>query len=132
MAGPIPLINANGSVDYYERVVDRMGGLKKTQQSARLFMAPGVGHCNGGNGPQPQRIFDSVVNWVEKGIAPASIAAARGQAGVVAGGFGGAIPAAPPASPTTRPLCPYPAVARYKGTGSTDDAANFSCAAPKK
>lgn len=128
-----PLINANGSVDYYERVVDRMGGLKKTQEFARLFMAPGVGHCSGGNGPAPQGQFDAVVNWVEKGIAPEKIPASRGGPG---GARGAGPPArgggAPAASPMTRPLCPYPAVAKYKGTGSTDDAANFSCAAPTR
>ncbi|HTQ35885.1 MAG TPA: tannase/feruloyl esterase family alpha/beta hydrolase [Steroidobacteraceae bacterium] len=126
------LIDAMGSVDYYQRVVDRMGGLKKTQEFARLFMAPGVGHCGGGNGPAPQHQFDAVVNWVEKGIAPDTITAARVAA--PAGGFGfGALPGgAPPASPMTRPLCPYPAEARWNGKGPTDDAASFSCAAPGK
>ena len=123
------LINANGSVDYYNRLVARMGGLAKTQQFARLFMAPGVGHCGGGTGPAPQGQFDAVVKWVEKGTAPASITAARGTGG---GGPFGAPPGATPATPMTRPLCPYPAVAHYKGKGSTDDAANFSCAAPTK
>jgi hypothetical protein len=109
------LINAQGSVDYYDKVVERMGGLKRTQQFARLFMAPGVGHCGGGPGPQPQRPFDAVVNWVEKGIAPDSIPASKPSSG----------------GTQTRPLCPYPAVARWSGAGSSDDAANFSCAAPE-
>ena len=109
------LINAQGSIDYYDRVVDRMGGLKSTQKFARLFMAPGVGHCAGGTGPQPQRPFDAVVNWVEKGIAPERIPASRTNPG------GGT---------QTRPLCPYPAVARWNGSGSTDDAASFACAVP--
>jgi hypothetical protein len=142
-----PLINANGSVDYYERVVDRIGSLKKTQQFARLFMAPGVGHCGGG-GPSPQNAFKAVVDWVEKGIAPESILASRGgpgAAGPGAAGPGGAAPGGafgggrggfggggPAATPMSRPLCPYPAVAKYKGSGSTDEAANFSCAAPGK
>ena len=110
------LINANGTVDYYDRVVKKSGGLKRTQEFARLFMAPGVSHCAGGPGPQPQRPFDSVINWVEKGIAPDTIMAAKSAGGVT----------------QTRPLCPYPAVARWKGTGSTDDAASFSCAAPEQ
>ena len=110
------LINARGSIDYYDRVVERMGGLKSTQKFARLFMAPGVGHCAGGTGPQPQLAFDAVVNWVEKGIAPERIPASRAITG---GGI------------QTRPLCPYPAVARWNGTGSTDDAASFSCAVPQ-
>jgi feruloyl esterase len=67
------------------------------------------------------------VNWVEKGIAPQSILAARTAP---AGGPQAANATQAPAM--TRPLCPYPAVARYKGTGSTDDAASFSCVAPAK
>ena len=111
-----PLINANGSVDYYERVVSKSGGLKRTQQFARLFMAPGVAHCAGGAGPQPQRPFDAVVNWVERGIAPEAIRASRTVQGRT----------------EARPLCPYPAVARWDGKGDTADAASFSCAAPRK
>ena len=75
-------------------------------------MAPGVGHCGGGNGPQPQAIFDAVVNWVENGQAPERILAAKTSAGVVT---------------QTRPLCAYPTFARWTGTGSTDDADNFVC-----
>jgi hypothetical protein len=105
------LINANGTIDYYERVMKKMGGVKRTQQFARLFMAPGVAHCAGGPGPQPQQPFDAVVNWVEKGIAPEVIPASR----VVAG------------ATHTRPLCPYPAVARWNGTGNSSDAASYSC-----
>jgi hypothetical protein len=108
------LINAQGTVDYYDRVAGRMGGLKRTQQFARLFMAPGVGHCAGGPGPQPQRPFDSVVNWVEKGVAPEILMASK----QVSSGT------------QTRPLCPYPAVARWNNSGSSDDAANFSCTSP--
>lgn len=111
-----PLINAGGSIDYYARVMDRMGGLKRTQQFARLFMAPGVGHCAGGPGPQPQRPFDAVVNWVEKGIAPDTLPASRTVQGKV----------------QTRPLCPYPAVARHDGTGSPDDAASYSCVVQRR
>ena len=110
-----PLIMPEGTIDYYEKVVKRDGKLEKTQQFARLFMAPGVGHCAGGTGPQPQGLFDSVVKWVEKGEAPDSIVASK-----LAGEVG----------TRTRPLCPYPAVATYKGSGSTDDAANFRCEVP--
>jgi Tannase and feruloyl esterase len=108
------LINAQGTVDYYDRVVRKSGGLTKTQQFARLFMAPGVSHCAGGAGPQPQRAFDAVVNWVEKGVAPEVMLASKLSAGTT----------------QTRPLCPYPAVARWNGSGSTNDAASFSCAVP--
>ena len=80
------------------------------QDFYRLFRAPGVGHCGGGIGPQPQNLFDALVNWVENGVAPDTILAR-----------GGAVPT------RTRPLCPYPTTAIYNGSGSTDDAANFHC-----
>jgi pimeloyl-ACP methyl ester carboxylesterase len=100
-------------VHYYESVAKRYG--KGTGEFARLFMVPGMTHCSGGNGTDTFDPVTTIVNWVEKGKAPASIAASRVVGGKVV---------------RTRPLCPYPQVARYQGTGSTDDAANFSCAAP--
>jgi hypothetical protein len=107
------LIVPEGAIDYYDAVTQALGGgYKRTEQFARLFMAPGVGHCGGGNGPQPQAIFDAVVNWVEDGQAPDRILAAKTTGGVVT---------------QTRPLCGYPQFARWTGTGSTDDAANFVC-----
>jgi hypothetical protein len=108
------LINAQGTVDYYDRVVSKSGGLARTQKFARLFMAPGVGHCGGGTGPQPQQPFDAVVNWVENGITPEQIMAAKPVAGAI----------------QSRPLCPYPAKASWNGAGSSDDAANFACIMP--
>ena len=101
---------------YYDAVTNYMGGgYGQTQKFFRHFMAPGVGHCGGGSGPQPQNLFQAVVNWVEQGVAPDVITASK-SLGV------GAV--------QTRPLCPYPTVAKYTGSGSTDDAANFVCAAP--
>lgn len=83
------------------------------KQFARLFLAPGVGHCGGGEGPNPIGVFDALVNWVEKGAAPDTLPATRRrQDGTV----------------VARPLCAYPATARWTGNGSTDDAANFVCA----
>jgi feruloyl esterase len=109
------LISAEGSVDYYKRVQEKMGGAKKTSEFARLFMAPGVGHCGGGAGPGPYGQLDALRAWVEDGKAPETLAAARrDQAGAIT---------------RSRPLCPYPLVARYKGSGSTDDVANFTCSA---
>jgi feruloyl esterase len=105
------LISSEGTVDYYKRVQERMGGAKKTSEFARLFMAPGVGHCGGGAGPTPSGQLDAVRVWVEEGKAPETLAATRQAPGVM----------------RTRPLCQYPLVAKYKGNGSTDDAANFSC-----
>lgn len=110
-----PLINAMGSIDYYERVTREMGGIKKTQEFARLFMAPGIGHCGGGPGFAPTAAFDALVDWVEKGIAPDTLASTRIAAGKT----------------QTRPLCPHPSVARWDGKGPVDDASSYSCAAPK-
>jgi Tannase and feruloyl esterase len=104
------LISAEGTVDYYKRVVQRMGGAKETSDFLRLFMAPGVGHCGGGPGPSPTGQIEALLSWVEEGKAPETLTA-RQAAGVT----------------RTRPLCQYPLVAKYKGTGSTDDAANFVC-----
>ncbi len=110
------LINPQGTIDYYDRVVRKMGGLARTEQFARLFMAPGVEHCGRGAGPQPQHLFEAVVDWVEKGTAPESILAAKPAAG----------------GTLTRPLCPYPAEARWNGTGRSDDAAEFACVIPQR
>ena len=110
------LIMPQGSIMYYDAVTNFMGGgYAQSQQFFRHFLAPAVGHCSGGNGPQPQNLLQSVVDWVEQGIAPDRITASRTLSG-------GAL--------QTRPLCPYPAVAKYTGSGSTDDAANFVCTAP--
>ncbi len=105
------LIVPGGTIDYYDRVARRFGGYQRTQDFARLFMAPGVAHCGGGAGPQPQALFEAVVAWVEHGTAPERILATRASGGMT----------------QSRPLCPYPAFARWNGTGSSDDAANFVC-----
>jgi hypothetical protein len=109
------LIPTDGSIDYYKRVQQQMGGAKKTSEFARFFLAPGVSHCAGGPGPQPSGVLDALVTWVEDGKAPETLTATRrDQTGAVT---------------RSRPLCQYPLVAKYKGTGSTDDAANFVCSA---
>jgi len=107
------LISADGTIDYYKRVQQQMGGPNKASQFARLFMAPGVAHCAGGAGPNPYGQLDALLSWVEDGKAPETLTAARrDQAGAIT---------------RSRPLCQYPLVARYKGAGNTDDAANFVC-----
>jgi hypothetical protein len=107
------LITPEGTIDYYTRVQEKMGGAKKTSEFARLFMAPGIGHCGGGAGPAPYGQLDALLSWVEDGKAPVTLTAARrDQAGAIT---------------RSRPLCQYPLVAKYKGAGSTDDAANFVC-----
>lgn len=109
------LITPHGTIHYYKRVEQRMGGPKMTSKFARLYLAPGVAHCEGGPGPEPDGLLDALVTWVEDGKAPATLTATkRDQTGAVT---------------RSRPLCPYPLVAKYKGTGSTDDAANFTCGA---
>jgi hypothetical protein len=104
-------------VDWYEQLNVVNGGtpfdFSKTQDFARLFMMPGVQHCAGGPGTSNIDPFSAVVDWVEKGSAPASII--------------GTAPSATPWPGRTRPLCPYPQTAQYKGSGSIEDAANFSC-----
>ena len=107
------LITAEGSIDYYSRVQEEMGGAKKTSEFIRLFMAPGVTHCAGGAGPQPTALMEALLAWVEDGKAPETLPATRrDQSGTVT---------------RSRPLCAYPLVAKYKGSGSTDEAANFVC-----
>ena len=109
-----PQISPGSSVRYYKTVQDVMGGPGKVMDSYRLFMAPGMAHCGGGDGPNRFDMISALEQWVEKGKAPDSIIASRDKDGKV---------------DRTRPLCPYPQVAIYKGSGSTDEAANFSCKA---
>ena len=103
------------TINYYGNVVEKMGGAAKTSESFRVFMVPGMGHCRGGDGPNTFDALTALETWVEKGKAPEQIIASHSQAGTV---------------DRTRPLCAYPMVARYKGTGSVDDAANFVCRVP--
>jgi len=107
------LISAEGTIDHYQRVQQHMGGAEETSDFLRLFMAPGIGHCAGGPGPAPTGQLDALLEWVEEGDAPETLMATRrDQTGAVT---------------RSRPLCQYPLVARYTGTGSTDEAANFVC-----
>jgi feruloyl esterase len=100
-------------INYYEAVVAKNG--KETTDFVRLFMLPGMTHCAGGVGPDRNDAVTAVIDWVEKGKAPDQLIASKVANGQVV---------------RTRPLCPYPQVARYKGQGSIDEAANFSCVAP--
>jgi feruloyl esterase len=101
-------------VRYYESVAAKHG--RSTPDFVRLFMVPGMTHCGGGNGPDRNDAVTAVIDWVEKGKAPDQIIASKVADGQTV---------------RTRPLCPYPQVARYKGQGSIDDASNFTCVAPK-
>jgi len=110
----VPTLN---TIKYYASVVKGLGGGDKAADRVRLFLAPGMGHCGGGEGPS---VFDKVgplERWVEQGKAPDVLPASHVTDGKV---------------DRTRPLCPFPQVARYKGKGSIDDATNFECAAPSR
>ena len=93
-----------------------MGGPKKTSQFARLFLAPGVDHGFRGAGPTPSGQMDAILRWVEEGKAPDKLLAERKDSN------GKVI--------RSRPLFPYPQIANYKGSGSSDEAANFVSRAP--
>ena len=108
-----PQIAPAGVTQYYDRVLEVSGGKANVDKSYRLFMAPGMGHCSGGEGPNTFDMLTALERWVEGGIAPDQITASISR------------PAAN--LERSRPLCPYPQVAVYKGTGSTDDASNFAC-----
>lgn len=108
------------SINYYTRIRDVLGE-RATSNAVRLFMAPGMGHCGYGYGPNTFDGIGVLMDWVEKGMAPDQI-----DASYVAGeNYGKDV------KPTrTRPLCPYPQVARYNGSGSIDEAGNFRCRLP--
>jgi hypothetical protein len=116
VGGNDQLIYPRGVLNYYrvmaERYGRRAGDFDDVQRFYRLFRAPGVGHCGGGNGPQPQNLFGALVDWVEHGAVPQRILATTTANGAVT---------------RSRPLCPYPQTAIYNGSGSTDDAASFHC-----
>ena len=107
-----PQISPDASTQYYQRVVEDLGGASKIAGSYRLFMAPGMGHCSGGEGPSTFDVVTALEQWVEQRQAPDGIVASHVTNGHV---------------DRTRPLCPYPEVAEYNGNGSTDEAANFTC-----
>jgi feruloyl esterase len=108
-----PALNPLMGVEYYEQVSQRMGA--GTGGFFRLFMVPGMFHCGGGVGTDTFDKLGPLTGWVEHGTAPDAIPASRMAAGKVV---------------RTRPLCAYPEVARYKGLGSPDDAADFACVKP--
>jgi feruloyl esterase len=106
-----PGIPPENSLQYYSKVVKKVGS-SKAANSIKLYMLPGVGHCSGGDGPSTWDSLGALDQWRDKGAAPASIVASHSTMGVV---------------DKTRPLCPYPQTAQYKGTGDTNQAANFVC-----
>jgi feruloyl esterase len=129
-----PFVTPLGSLDYYTAMVGAnghgLGAVKQTQSFARLFMAPGVTHCGGGpganvfNGPDnlggpedsDHDVFLALRQWVEEGMAPKRIIGTKYVGDNPANGIA-----------FTRPMCPYPQLAQYRGSGATTDAANFVC-----
>jgi feruloyl esterase len=129
-----PVIPSQSSINYFNALVshdshdndsvqqarfepDGGNNLRKTQEYARLFMVPGMYHCLGGPGPNVFDALTPLVNWVEQGVAPESIIATK------------FVNDTPPAVQMTRPLCVFPKIAKYKGSGDSNDARNFFCVA---
>jgi len=108
------MLTAFMSVDYYESALARMGE-KETKNFYRFYLVPGMFHCSGGVGCNTVDWLTAIVDWVEKGKAPEHLVGAQMEGGVTR---------------RTRPLCPYPQVARHKGAGSIDAAENFICVRP--
>ena len=115
-----PDISPLNSVDYYESVVNLMGGksvhgMSETKDFYRLFMVPGMQHCGGGPGASIFDMVEPLEQWVEHDVPPEKVVASHATDGKV---------------DRTRPLCPFPQEAKWKRTGSTDDASNFTCMLP--
>ena len=106
--------SAPSTIDYYESLRDVVGS-ERIGEWPRLFLAPGMGHCGGGEGPNVFDPLAALEQWVEHGHAPGTITASHSTDGKI---------------DRTRPLCPYPQVAKYRGSGSIDEAENFACQLP--
>ena len=107
-------IAPQASINFYKDT-SKATAAAQSAQWIRLFMVPGMQHCGGGEGPNTFDMMTALERWVEQGTAPEHILASHSTDGKV---------------DRTRPLCPFPQVARYKGAGSIDDAANFACQTP--
>ena len=105
-------IPSGSSVEYYQSVLDTMGGIGKVKDNYRLFMVPGMGHCGGGDGPTSFDMMTSLEQWVEKGKASDTVPAAHLTNGQ------------PDRTPDSLSVSQ---AAAYKGSGDTNDAANFVC-----
>lgn len=109
-----PVFSANDLIRYYGRLVQANGGITSTQQFARLFRIAGMNHCFGGPALDTFNDLTAVEDWVEKGVAPDRLIATERE-------FPG----------RSRPLCSYPQISKYNGSGSTEDAKNFTCQNPE-
>ncbi|MGZ5271009.1 MAG: tannase/feruloyl esterase family alpha/beta hydrolase [Ramlibacter sp.] len=121
-----PIFSSDDTSAWYDSVAGANAG--SAANFVRLFRVPGMNHCSGGPATDQFDMLTPLVNWVEGGQAPDRvIASARGAGN--AGGVNADVPASWAAN-RTRPLCPYPQVARYTGAGNVEDAASFTCVAP--
>lgn len=111
------LIPANNSIKFYSALTGLLDSSTASEQ-LRLFMVPGMEHCSGGEGPNSFDTLNTIDTWVTTGTAPDTIVATR---------LGSPMPNAPQLPPMSRPLCPYPQVAEFNGSGDTALAVNFSC-----
>jgi hypothetical protein len=118
-----PIFSVDDTAAWYDGLQAANGG--NAGNFARFYRVPGMGHCSGGPSTDQFDMLSALVAWVEQGTAPDSVVAtARGPGN--AGGVNGEVPAGWAAN-RTRPLCPYPKVTRYKGSGSLDSADSFAC-----
>jgi feruloyl esterase len=109
-----PWFSSLDTIGYYQKLAEVDGGIDTTRDWSRLYLVPGMGHCSGGEGPSQINWMAALERWREGNTAPDKINASRLVGNRV---------------DMTRPLCPYPQVAVYKGVGSTNDAENFACRA---
>jgi feruloyl esterase len=117
------VFSSNDTAAWYESLRAANGG--DASNFARYFEVPGMNHCSGGAATDQFDMLTALVNWVEKGQTPDRVIASVRGAGN-AGGVNAELPATWAAN-RTRPLCPYPQTPRYSGSGSLEDAANFTC-----
>lgn len=118
-----PIFSSDDTTAWYDSV--RAANNGDASKFARFYRVPGMNHCSGGSATDQFDMLTPLVNWVEKGEAPDSVVAtARGPGN--AGGVNADVPASWSAN-RTRPLCVYPKVARYNGTGDVESASSFSC-----
>jgi feruloyl esterase len=122
-----PAIPFQESVDYYKGVQAKMGD---TSGYYRLFVVPGMLHCGGGAGPTAADWLGALQGWVEQGVAPDRVVARFTPPGPPGNPFAPPGPPAPDAA--SRPLCPYPAVAKYSGSGDPKQAASYACVGGRK
>lgn len=111
-----PILPGADAIHYYDDVAKKLGGASKLDPFLRLYVVPGMGHCSGGPGVSGFDMLGELEKWVEQKQPPNRVIASRTDNGVT----------------RTRPLCPHPQVARWNGRGDSNDAASFSCAAPRK